>query len=46
MKILKDRHYGLANAYIPLYFNGATTYYEELPEATVITEETYKNLNI
>lgn len=33
MKILKDRHYGLANIYIPLHFNGATTYYEELPMA-------------
>lgn len=31
MIILKDRNYGLANSYIPLYFNGASNYFEELP---------------
>jgi replicative DNA helicase len=31
LKFLKDRHYGCANLYIPLYFNGAATYFEELP---------------
>lgn len=40
MKILKDRHYGLANMYIPLYFNGATTYYEELPPAKDLIDYT------
>lgn len=45
-KILKDRHYGLANKYIPLYFNGATTFYDELPDSKDITEETYQKLNI
>jgi hypothetical protein len=42
-KILKDRHYGLANMYIPLYFNGATTYYEELPKASEINYSLYEN---
>lgn len=41
MKILKDRHYGLANMYIPLYFNGATTYYEELPKVSEIDYKKY-----
>lgn len=31
LKFLKDRHYGCANLYIPLYFNGAANYFEELP---------------
>jgi hypothetical protein len=42
MKILKDRHYGLANMYVPLYFNGATTYYEELPPRDEIDYTKYK----
>ena len=42
LKLLKDRHYGLANMYIPLFFNGATTYYEELPKASEIDYSKYK----
>lgn len=30
---LKDRHYGLANTYVDLFFNGASNYFEELPPA-------------
>lgn len=30
---LKDRHYGLANTYVHMYFNGASNYFEELPLA-------------
>ena len=36
---LKDRHYGLANTYVHLYFNGASNYFEELP----LAEEFKKN---
>lgn len=39
LKVLKDRAYGTANLYIPLYFNGASNYFEELPPA----EEFKKN---
>jgi len=39
---LKDRNYGLNGAYIGLYFNGATNYFEELPPA----EEFKKNPNL
>lgn len=45
MKILKDRHYGLANVYIPLYFNGASNNYKELPEAKEMTPEKYNEYN-
>jgi replicative DNA helicase len=31
LKFLKDRHYGCANIYVPLYFNGAANFFEELP---------------
>jgi hypothetical protein len=41
MKILKDRHYGLANMYVPLFFNGATTFYKELPKASEIDYSRY-----
>lgn len=41
MKILKDRHYGLANMYVPLFFNGATTFYSELPKASEIDYSRY-----
>lgn len=36
---LKDRHYGLGNSYIPMYFNGASNYFSELEPA----EEFKKN---
>ena len=42
MKILKDRHYGLANTYIPLYFNGASNHYEELPSLINIDYTKYE----
>lgn len=36
---LKDRHYGLGNSYVHMYFNGASNYFEELP----LAEEFKKN---
>lgn len=30
LKVLKDRNYGLANSYIPMFFNGSTNYFSEL----------------
>jgi len=43
MKILKDRDNGLINFYIPLYFNGASNYFEELPSTTDIDYTKYEN---
>lgn len=42
LKILKDRYYGLINSYLPLYFNGAANYFEELPIASEIDYDKYK----
>lgn len=39
---LKDRHYGLANMYLPLYFDGRTNLFEELPRANEINYEKYR----
>jgi len=39
---LKDRHYGCANLYVNLYFNGASNYFQELEPA----EEFKKNPNL
>ncbi len=36
MKVLKDRHYGCANRYVHLKFNGATNYFSELPKPSEI----------
>lgn len=33
IKVLKDRHYGMANMYINCYFNGASNYFSELEPA-------------
>lgn len=41
LKFLKDRNYGLANAYVPLYFNGAANVFKELPKPDVINYEDY-----
>ncbi len=43
--ILKDRHFGIANAYIHLYFNGATNVYKELPHYKDMTDEIYEKIN-
>lgn len=45
LKFLKDRHYGCTNAYVPLYFNGATGMFRELPKVESMTEEIYKKIN-
>jgi len=42
---LKDRHYGLANTYLPLYFDGRTNLFEELPRANEINYENYIKKN-
>jgi replicative DNA helicase len=42
--VLKDRHYGIANSYIHLYFNGATNTFKELPLLKDMTEETYQQI--
>jgi len=39
--ILKS-NFGISNIKFPLYFNGAVTYYEELPKANEIRYELYK----
>ena len=44
LKFLKDRHYGCANLYIPLYFNGAANYFEELPPPDSPLMENYYNI--
>ena len=41
---LKDRHYGLANNYVNLYFNGASNIMKELPLAKDMTENDYLNI--
>lgn len=38
---LKDRHYGLANNYSHLYFDGASNMFKELPLAKDMKPETY-----
>ena len=38
---LKDRHYGLGNSYVHLYFNGASNIMKELPPSTDMTDEIY-----
>jgi len=45
IKFLKDRHYGLANAYVPLYFDGATGFFKELPKKENMTNEIYDKIN-
>lgn len=42
IKFLKDRHYGMANSRIHLYFNGAINYMEELPKAEEMDDKKYK----
>lgn len=42
--ILKDRHYGLANSYIHLYFNGASNILKELPLLKDMNEEVYQQI--
>lgn len=42
--ILKDRHYGLANNYIHLYFNGASNILKELPLLKDMTEDIYQQI--
>lgn len=37
IKFLKDRHYGLENTNVGLYFNGAVGNFEELPRAEYMT---------
>lgn len=37
LKFLKDRHYGLENASVGLYWNGAVGNFEELPKAEIMT---------
>jgi len=41
LKFLKDRNYGLANAYVPLYFDGAANIFKELPKPDVINYNDY-----
>lgn len=42
--ILKDRHFGIANSYLHLYFDGATNVFKELPNSTEMTEEVYEKI--
>lgn len=44
IKFLKDRDYGLANFYLPLYFNGANNIFKELPNKHDITDEIYEKI--
>jgi hypothetical protein len=37
LKFLKDRHFGLENASLGLFFEGASGFFEELPRAEVMT---------
>ena len=37
LKFLKDRHYGLENASLGLYFEGASGFFQELPRAETMT---------
>lgn len=41
---LKDRHFGLANNYVNLYFNGATNIMKELPLKEDMTEQIYEDI--
>jgi len=43
IKFLKDRHYGLANSKINLFFNGAINFFVELPKAEDIAPQDYLN---
>jgi len=40
--VLKDRHYGTANSYIPLFMNGVTNEFFELPKAADMSETKYR----
>lgn len=42
---LKDRHFGLANNYVNLYFNGATNIMKELPLREEMTDEIYDKIS-
>lgn len=44
LKFLKDRHYGLANAYCHFYLNGKTNIFKELPPAQEMTNEIYEDI--
>ncbi len=41
---LKDRHYGLANNYVNLYFNGASNIMKELPPHNEMTDKIYEQI--
>jgi replicative DNA helicase len=41
---LKDRHFGLANNYVSLYFDGATNSFKELPLAKEMTSDIYNKI--
>jgi hypothetical protein len=41
LKFLKDRNYGLANVYVPLFFDGAANIFKELPPSDQIKYEDY-----
>ncbi len=41
---LKDRHFGLANNYVNLYFNGATNIMKELPLKDEMTDKVYEDV--
>lgn len=41
LKILKDRHYGLGNGYLSLYFDGATNIFKELPSPNNIDYKSF-----
>lgn len=42
---LKDRHYGLANQYSHLYFDGASNTFKELPLAKEMNTEIYESIS-
>lgn len=41
LKFLKDRHYGLENASLGLYFQGASGFFQELPRAETMNTGNY-----
>jgi replicative DNA helicase len=41
---LKDRHYGLANQYVHLYFDGGSNLFKELPISTDMSDTIYDNI--
>lgn len=41
---LKDRHYGLANQYVHLYFDGGANIFKELPISVDMTEDVYNKI--